>query len=250
MADIQRAIYNVELNTRLIGKRQKDGRTYNLPTAFEVVALIVGDIGDTTEKRDIILCNNRNFRVTNSFVKNEHLGEIKAMGCVCLCEDLGRDIEEERRLLVGHFESIGSISMRSCKNRNKSLIHRFEACNMSLEPYQCPLRTVCFDEELIQTASVWERFNVFGRLAVCRAPEHQTGRLQQISELHLSYLPLQYPLLFPYGEDGYRVDIPHKGITSSRNSKRPNVTMREFFAFILQDWVNIFSLILNARRLL
>ncbi|KAJ9541777.1 hypothetical protein OSB04_028283 [Centaurea solstitialis] len=126
---------NVELKLRLIGKRQKDGKTYNLPSASEVAALIVGDIGNTTEKRDIIV-------------------------------------------------------------------------------------------------------------------EHQTGRLQQISELHPSYLPLQYPLLFPYGEDGYRVDIPHRGITSSNSSKRPNVTMREFFAFMIQDRVNIFSLILNARRLL
>ncbi|KAJ9567832.1 hypothetical protein OSB04_003798 [Centaurea solstitialis] len=116
---------NVELKLRLIGKRQKDGRTYNLPTASEVAALIVEDIGDTTEKRYIIV-------------------------------------------------------------------------------------------------------------------EHQTGRLQQISELHPSYLPLQYPLLFPYGEDGYRVDIPHRGITSSSSSKRTNVTMREFFAFMLQDrWFSL-----------
>ncbi|XP_019196554.1 PREDICTED: uncharacterized protein LOC109190511 [Ipomoea nil] len=33
------------------------------------------------------------------------------------------------------------------------------------------------------------------------------GQLQRISELNPSYLPLQYPLLFPYGEDGYREDI-------------------------------------------
>ncbi|XP_019195835.1 PREDICTED: uncharacterized protein LOC109189678 [Ipomoea nil] len=33
------------------------------------------------------------------------------------------------------------------------------------------------------------------------------GHLQRISELNPSYLPLQYPILFPYGEDGYREDI-------------------------------------------
>ncbi|XP_019160752.1 PREDICTED: uncharacterized protein LOC109157307 [Ipomoea nil] len=33
------------------------------------------------------------------------------------------------------------------------------------------------------------------------------GQLQRISELNPSYLPLQYPLLFLYGEDGYREDI-------------------------------------------
>ncbi|KAL6581257.1 hypothetical protein OROMI_007180 [Orobanche minor] len=33
--------------------------------------------------------------------------------------------------------------------------------------------------------------------------ERKNGDLQRISELHPSYLPMQYPLLFPYGEDGY-----------------------------------------------
>ncbi|KAL8509758.1 hypothetical protein ACS0TY_016827 [Phlomoides rotata] len=33
--------------------------------------------------------------------------------------------------------------------------------------------------------------------------------LQRISELHPCYIPLQYPLLFPYGEDEYRLGIVH-----------------------------------------
>ncbi|XP_024976216.1 uncharacterized protein LOC112514116 [Cynara cardunculus var. scolymus] len=86
---------DVKLKLRLIGKREKDGRTYNLPTASEVAALIVGDDGGTIEKSDIIV-------------------------------------------------------------------------------------------------------------------QYQTGYLQAISELHHSYLPLQYTLLFSYGEDGYRLDIPRR----------------------------------------
>ncbi|XP_021974539.1 uncharacterized protein LOC110869606 [Helianthus annuus] len=35
--------------------------------------------------------------------------------------------------------------------------------------------------------------------------------LQRISELHPSYLALQYPLIFPHAEDGYRVGIKHRG---------------------------------------
>src|SRR5436309_770511 len=38
--------------------------------------------------------------------------------------------------------------------------------------------------------------------------ETQSGRLKRITELNAAYLSLQYPLLFPYGEDGYREDIP------------------------------------------
>ncbi|KAL5179993.1 Replication factor A protein 1 [Glycine soja] len=40
--------------------------------------------------------------------------------------------------------------------------------------------------------------------------ETQNGELQRIHELHPSYLPLQYPILFPYGEDGYRAYILHR----------------------------------------
>nr|KAJ0224052.1 hypothetical protein LSAT_V11C200058700 [Lactuca sativa] len=123
-----------DLKLRIIGKRQHDGRTYNLLTASEVATLIVGDIGDFIDNKDIV--------VQTSF-----------------------------------------------------------------------------------------------------------GALRRISELHPSYLALQYPLLFPYGDDGYRVDIPHKGVTFMSDSKRPNTTMREFFAYIIQDKVNSFSLIFNSRRL-
>ncbi|XP_022032408.1 uncharacterized protein LOC110933497 [Helianthus annuus] len=40
----------------------------------------------------------------------------------------------------------------------------------------------------------------------------KSGGLQRINELHPSYLALQYPLIFPYAEDGYRVGIKHRGI--------------------------------------
>ncbi|CAH1422426.1 unnamed protein product [Lactuca virosa] len=123
-----------EKQLRITGRRDRDGRTYNLPTASEVSALIVGDICDSVENRDIVFQTN-------------------------------------------------------------------------------------------------------------------SGFLQRISELHPSYLPLQYPLLFPYGDEGYIVDILHRGVTSTTNSKRAKCTMREFFAFRIQDMDHSFSLILNSKRL-
>lgn len=128
---------NMNIKLKLIGRRDKDGRSYNLPTASEVAALIVGDIGDSVENRDII-------------------------------------------------------------------VHT------------------------------------------------QSGNLKRISELHPSYLPLQYPLLFPYGDDGYRVDILHRGVVEpkEKTTKRIHCTMREFFSYRIQDRDNHFSLILNSRRLL
>lgn len=122
------------LKLKLVGTRSQDGRRYYLPTASEVAGLIIGDIGDSLDKRDIIVSTT-------------------------------------------------------------------------------------------------------------------TGRLQRINDLHPSYLALQYPLLFPYGDDGYRVDILHRGISQSSSSKRINCTMREFFAYRIQDRENTFSSILHSRRL-
>ncbi|GJQ94136.1 hypothetical protein Tco_0005275 [Tanacetum coccineum] len=36
----------------------------------------------------------------------------------------------------------------------------------------------------------------------------QNGNVKRISELHVLYLALQYPLFFPYAEDGYRTVFP------------------------------------------
>ncbi|KAK9733232.1 hypothetical protein RND81_04G053500 [Saponaria officinalis] len=112
-----------DIKLRLISTRYTDGRTYNLPTASEVAALIVGDIENTIEKRDILI-------------------------------------------------------------------------------------------------------------------ERQCGTLNRIFELHPSYLALQYPLLFPYGEDGFRTGIPHSQVSiDSKTSENPHnkLTMREWLAFRLQD---------------
>ncbi|XP_010496603.1 PREDICTED: uncharacterized protein LOC104773656, partial [Camelina sativa] len=55
--------------------------------------------------------------------------------------------------------------------------------------------------------------------------QEHSGKLKRIHELHLAYLALQYPLLFPYGEDGYRLGIK-KLKTSGRGEKeQEDVTM-------------------------
>ena len=47
----------------------------------------------------------------------------------------------------------------------------------------------------------------------------KSGELQRIHKLHSSYLGLQYPLLFPYGEDGYRPDILHSSTSASKKGR-------------------------------
>ncbi|GJW78263.1 hypothetical protein Tco_0139945 [Tanacetum coccineum] len=53
---------------------------------------------------------------------------------------------------------------------------------------------------------------------------------KRISELHPSYMALQYPLLFPYGEDGFHKKIPYHNNTGTRKTKRGFVTMKEYYS--------------------
>lgn len=79
--------------------------------------------------------------------------------------------------------------------------------------------------------------------------EQKTGKLKRISEIHASYLALQYPLLFTYGEDGFRLGIK-KGVTeASKKLKKPNISMRQFFAFRLHERDNESHSLLHSRRL-
>ncbi|KAH1198058.1 hypothetical protein GmHk_18G051698 [Glycine max] len=79
--------------------------------------------------------------------------------------------------------------------------------------------------------------------------ETQNGELQRIHELHASYLPLQYPILFPYGEDGYRADILHRSTSSSKKRKRNRLTMREWLSYRLQSRSNEAQTLFHSQKL-
>ncbi|XP_073045977.1 uncharacterized protein [Primulina eburnea] len=65
--------------------------------------------------------------------------------------------------------------------------------------------------------------------------ETQTGKLKRINELNPAYLALQYRLIFPYGEDGYREDI------SFSESKSSSVGRKKIFLTFTfnQKWPEI-----------
>ncbi|XP_061346430.1 uncharacterized protein LOC133292063, partial [Gastrolobium bilobum] len=57
--------------------------------------------------------------------------------------------------------------------------------------------------------------------------ETQDRVLQRIDVKHPLYLGLQYPLLFPYGEDGYRDDVERSYISRGRTNPRSTSHLRE-----------------------
>ncbi|XP_027357259.1 uncharacterized protein LOC113866646 [Abrus precatorius] len=77
-----------------------------------------------------------------------------------------------------------------------------------------------------------------------------SGDLMRIHETHTTFIPLQYPLLFPYGEDGYQEDIPIRGTDhGGKNRKRLRITLREFIAFRIQQRNVEFGNIVNGGKL-
>ncbi|KAI9118266.1 hypothetical protein K1719_010598 [Acacia pycnantha] len=63
--------------------------------------------------------------------------------------------------------------------------------------------------------------------------KRQSGSLQRIDELHMAYLPLQYPLLFPYGDNGYDSSNEHAQESLSTTKNKKKLTPREYMAFRL-----------------
>jgi hypothetical protein len=65
--------------------------------------------------------------------------------------------------------------------------------------------------------------------------EHKTNGLQRIKEYHPKFMAMQYPLLFPYGEDGFHLDIFCSQNKRKKQTKRKKVTMREYYAYRIQQ---------------
>jgi len=80
--------------------------------------------------------------------------------------------------------------------------------------------------------------------------EERSGLLKRISILEPSYFPLQYPLLLPRGEDGYRTDIEYDETDTKSKIQRLYVTMLEWIAYRIQQRERNNSTIVFARRLL
>ncbi|XP_058726064.1 uncharacterized protein LOC131597379 [Vicia villosa] len=79
--------------------------------------------------------------------------------------------------------------------------------------------------------------------------QYQGGGLKRINELHASYMAFQYPLIFPYGEDGYRPNIAHRDLPIYQNSLRNRLTIREWLSYHIQTRLAEPRTLLSSRRL-
>lgn len=72
------------------------------------------------------------------------------------------------------------------------------------------------------------------------------GPPQRISKLHPTYMPLQYPLLFPYGERGWS---PRLKLGNRSGAGARSLTVNMYYAYHIHCRRHIWSTILNSSRL-
>lgn len=60
-------------------------------------------------------------------------------------------------------------------------------------------------------------------------------------------MAMQYPILFPYGEDGFYIGKPYQ--TENNTRKRKFLTMREFYAHMMQTRRNQGKIVIMGGRL-
>nr|GEW93979.1 DNA helicase [Tanacetum cinerariifolium] len=79
--------------------------------------------------------------------------------------------------------------------------------------------------------------------------EERSGHPQRVNKLHPSYMSLQFPLLFIYGQDGYSKDMKLAGCSKSASADERRLTMKAYYAYYLHDRVGCSNLLSRGGRL-
>lgn len=64
--------------------------------------------------------------------------------------------------------------------------------------------------------------------------ESRQDGFERISNIHPKLMALQYPILFPAGEDGYHVDIKFNDTAEEKVKKRQRASMKDFYSYRFQ----------------
>ncbi|XP_076901564.1 uncharacterized protein LOC143556009 [Bidens hawaiensis] len=75
---------------------------------------------------------------------------------------------------------------------------------------------------------------------------HKDDTPQRILKLHSLYMPLQYPLLLPFGESGWS---PSLKLREPDGSQDKRLTINMYYSYVLHDRYNVYTLLLRGGRL-
>ncbi|XP_018503801.2 uncharacterized protein LOC103950741 [Pyrus x bretschneideri] len=79
--------------------------------------------------------------------------------------------------------------------------------------------------------------------------ESKSEGLKRVTKLNPKFMSLQYPILFPYGEDGYRPDLKWSENYKGPKTKRQRIPMRAFIAYQIQERDPCLTTLLKGGRL-
>ena len=79
--------------------------------------------------------------------------------------------------------------------------------------------------------------------------DNKTKTLQRITKLHPLYMSLQYPLLFPYGEAGYKIDLQCAMNSIDKRISTSKISMPAFYCYQLQQRLNRGNTLFTSERL-
>nr|GEV37712.1 DNA helicase [Tanacetum cinerariifolium] len=79
--------------------------------------------------------------------------------------------------------------------------------------------------------------------------DQRIGQPQRVNKLHPSYMALQFPLLFVYGEDGYSKDMKMVRALGMSSNEDKRFTMKAYYSYMLHDHVNSFNYLSKTERL-
>ncbi|PWA53151.1 hypothetical protein CTI12_AA447330 [Artemisia annua] len=63
--------------------------------------------------------------------------------------------------------------------------------------------------------------------------EYKNRNPKRVNKLHSSYMSLQFPLLFVYGQPGYNIEMELNGVNAHR--KRKKISMKEYYTYQLHE---------------
>nr|GEV62224.1 DNA helicase [Tanacetum cinerariifolium] len=79
--------------------------------------------------------------------------------------------------------------------------------------------------------------------------EERFGQSQRVNKLHPSYMALQFPLLFIYGEHGYSKEMKMVSVPGASSSEDRRLTMKAYYSYMLHDHVNLFNYLSKTGQL-
>ncbi|GKC45808.1 DNA helicase [Tanacetum coccineum] len=80
-------------------------------------------------------------------------------------------------------------------------------------------------------------------------PTERNGQPQRVNKLHSSYMSLQFPLLFVYGEDGFNTEMKLVNVPETSSDSDRRLTMKAYYSYMIHDRVNSFNYLSRTGRL-